>query len=326
MIKSVTVINHLGESLKMELTRPEASAGFYIQRIEGLGPVTANINITERAIGDGASYGSARANSRNIVMYLGFLNSGVNGDIETIRHRSYKYFPLKKRVTIQIETDKRICETYGYVESNEPDIFSNAETTQISIICPDSYFYDISSIDGITAESISYVVPMFEFPDVDPAGTITRNKDGFYNDSLTDSLLTLGELNSDEEYTIVYSGDIEVGIVIHIEPADEIMGDITLCNKTTNEQMVINISKLNTILGEDTGLIAGDEVVITTTRGKKSITLLRDGTSYNIIGCLGGYSDWLQLVPGANVFTFSTNAGSSNHRFRIEYKTAYAGV
>ena len=307
MIKSVTVINHLGESLKMELTRPEASAGFYIQRIEGLGPVTANINITERAIGDGASYGSARANSRNIVMYLGFLDSGVNGDIETIRHRSYKYFPLKKRVTIQIETDKRICETYGYVESNEPDIFSNGQTTQISIICPDSYFYDASrNSDQIV--SFSDLTPAFSFP--------------FSNKA--DSLV-FGNIRINEEQVIKYDGDIEVGMEIHIEAVGGVYDDIALYNLDTNEHMIISINALNVFLNSS-GIKTGDKIIIATSRGEKSITLRRDSESYNIINCLGKHSNWLQLIPGENTFAYSTAAGTENLNVQIFYKAAYVGV
>ena len=55
MIKSVTVTNPAGDSLKLEMSRPETS-GFYIQNIEGLGPSKANINISESATVDGGYY------------------------------------------------------------------------------------------------------------------------------------------------------------------------------------------------------------------------------------------------------------------------------
>ena len=42
MIKSVTVVNHLGESLKLDLASPEKS-GFIVKSIEGLGPVKATL-------------------------------------------------------------------------------------------------------------------------------------------------------------------------------------------------------------------------------------------------------------------------------------------
>ena len=111
MIRAVTVTNYLGESKRFELAFPEKS-GFAVQSISGLGPSKADINTTEISTNDGSLYNSARVNSRNIVMSLKLM---FTPQIEDTRQDSYKYFPIKKRVTLLIETDNRICETYGYV-------------------------------------------------------------------------------------------------------------------------------------------------------------------------------------------------------------------
>ena len=115
----------------------------------------------------------------------------------TFEHDSYKYFPIKKKVTLLIETDNRICETYGYVESNEPDIFSSDETTQISIVCPDPYFYSAGP-DGTNTTIFYGVEPLFEF--------------AFSNESLTESLIEFGEIKNETEQTVYYSGDAEIGV------------------------------------------------------------------------------------------------------------------
>lgn len=306
MIKSVTVINHLGESLKMELKRPDTS-GFYIRSISGLGPAKATVNVIENATMDGASYNSAHVNSRNIVMNLGFMFSS---DIEEIRHKSYKYFPLKKRVTIQIETDTRICETYGYVESNDPDIFSNGETTQISIICPESYFYEA----GPNSKNIvifSGTEPAFEFE--------------FSNESLNDNTIIFGRIINEVEKVILYSGDIEVGVNMYIHALGN-ASNISIYNLSTSEKMVINTEKLKTFLGTEHEIIARDDIVISTFKGRKSITLIRDGESYNIINCLDRYPDWFKLIPGDNIFTYKADKGSENLQFEVEYVKAYEGV
>ena len=95
MIRAVTVTNYLGESKRFELAFPEES-GFAVQSISGLGPSKADINTTEISTNDGSLYNSARVNSRNIVMSLKLM---FNPQIEDTRHDSYKYFPIKKRVT-----------------------------------------------------------------------------------------------------------------------------------------------------------------------------------------------------------------------------------
>ena len=301
MLKSVTVINHLGESLKIDMRRPETS-GFYIKKIEGLGPVKANINITERTTIDGGQYNSAHANIRNIVLTLGFLFAH---DIESVRHKSYKYFPLKKRVTLIIETDTRTCETYGYVESNEPNIFDKDESTVISIVCPDSYFY--SSGDGSrTVTVFSAVEPMFEFP-------FSSEDDG----------ICFGDIETATSRSIVYEGEASIGVMIYIH-ATGTVSNLTIYNETTLESMRIDTSRLKNMTGYE--IISGDDITICTTKGEKSIQLLRSGIYYNILNCLDKRADWFQLSNGDNVFVYVADSGDTNLEFRVENKTAYEGV
>ena len=160
MIKSVTITNHLGESIEFELANPYKT-GIYVSSITGLGPGKANINTTDIATDDGAIFNSARSEERNIVMTLGFLQvPGITETIEDARQLTYKYFPKKKPLTFHIETDNRSLDAYGYTESNEPDIFSKEETTQISIICPDPLFYSAGT-NNTVFNGVDYE---FEFP------------------------------------------------------------------------------------------------------------------------------------------------------------------
>ena len=48
MIRAVTFTNYLGDSIRLDLARPEES-GFIIKSVTGLGPGKANINTTEIA-------------------------------------------------------------------------------------------------------------------------------------------------------------------------------------------------------------------------------------------------------------------------------------
>ena len=84
MIRSVTVTNYLGDSIKLELSNPESS-GFIIKSIDGLGPGNASINVTEIATNDGSVYNSARVQSRNITITLEYM---WKDSIETIRQLS----------------------------------------------------------------------------------------------------------------------------------------------------------------------------------------------------------------------------------------------
>ena len=303
MIQSVTVINHLGETLELDLMNPEKS-GFVVKSIKGLGPSKGIINSTEVSTNDGAIYNSARKMQRNIVMQLGFL---WRDTIEDTRHLTYKYFPVKKQLTLIFKTDRRQCMITGYVESNEPDIFSKDSGCQISIICPDPAFYSLGG-DSSTTTVFNGIEPMFEFE--------------FENEGMEDAI-EFGEIQNKTENVVTYDGDDEVGVRITIfvlGPAT----NITIYNSMTRETMRIDTSKIEALTGQ--GLVARDEITICTVKGNKGITLLREGKTTNILNCLGKNVDWFQLSKGDNVFAYSAETGSSNLQFRIENDVVYEGV
>lgn len=304
MIKTITVTNYLGESIKIDLARPERS-GFVVKSVSGLGPGKATINTTEVSTNDGSLFNSARLPQRNIVFSLGFL---WKGSIEDVRQKSYRYFPLKKKVTLLIETDNRKAEIEGYVESNEPNIFSKSEDTTISIICPNPFFYSAGD-DGLNTTVFSGVDALFEFP--------------FSNESLTEDLLEMGFITNLKERVITYAGDSEIGVTITIHALGEV-SNITIYNVGTRESMHIDTDKIAALTGS--GIVAGDEIIICTVKGNKSIRLLRAGTTTNILNCLAKDVDWFQLSKGDNIFAYTAETGSSDLQFKIENRLIYEGV
>ncbi len=301
MIKSITVTNYLGDSIKLDLARPEES-GFIVQYVNGLGPGKANINTTEVSTNDGSLFNSSRLPSRNIVIGLKYL---WKNSVEDIRQLSYKYFPIKKKLTLLIETDNRQAEIEGYVESNEPNIFSKDEGSDISIICPNPFFYS----SGKNTTVFYGVEPMFEFP--------------FSNESLFECLLEMGKIQNQTEKVVTYNGDSEIGVTITIHAVGE-ASKITIYNTGTREIMRIDTDKLAAFTGS--GIIAGDDIIICTVKGNKSINLQREGKITNILNCLEKNTDWFQLTKGDNVFAYTAETGSSNLQFKIENRIIYEGV
>lgn len=308
MIKSVTVTNYKGDSVKLILGEPEKS-GFLIKGIEGLGPTKANINTTELSTNDGAVYNSAKLTSRNIVFDLLFVetrgkDNRIAESIEDIRHKSYKFFAMKKNLELVVETDNRVAKITGYVESNEPTIFSQEEGTRISIVCPDPFFYSDTIVTNLHT-----VEPTFEFP--------------FSNESLDANLLSMSNLHLITKGSVVYTGDHEVGIGIKIH-ANGSATNIEIHNVNTKEKMILDSAKITTITGSD--IIEGDDIIINTMRGHKSITLIREGVSYNILNCLGRDTDWFTLSRGDNLFEFVAEEGISKLYFVVTNKLVYEGV
>lgn len=304
MIKSITVTNYLGDSIKLDLARPEES-GFVVQSIKGFGPGEANINTTEVSTNDGSLFNSSRLPSRNIVIGLKFL---WKKSVEDVRQLSYKYFPIKKKLTLFIETDNRQAEIDGYVESNDPNIFSRDEGSDISIICPNPFFYSAGK-NGTNTTVFYGVEPMFEFP--------------FSNESLFECLLEMGAIQNQTEKVITYDGDSEVGVTITIHAVGE-ANKIAIYNTGTREIMRIDTDKLAVFTGS--GIIAGDDIIICTVKGNKSISLQREGKLINILNCLEKNADWFQLTKGDNIFAYTTETGSSNLQFKIENRIVYEGV
>lgn len=302
MIKSIKVTNPKGESLVLDLFHPEKS-GLIVRSISGLGPPKANINSTDLATADGALYSSARASTRNIVFNLQFMFAPT---IEDSRQLTYKYFPLKKLVKIEVETDNRSLETSGYVESNQPDIFSKEETTQISILCLDPFFYDPNP----SVTQFATVTPTFEFP--------------FSNESTSENLIEFGTINLDTRSTIDYIGDVDTGVLITIHALGSVSGSLTIYNVETQEKMVVDLAKIKTLIGKD--YESGDDIIISTVSGDKYVQVLHDGKYTNAIAAIEKLADWFQVSVGRNIFNFTVTKGIENLVMSFSYRNAYGGI
>lgn len=304
MINSVTVINHRGESKKFVLADPEQS-GFAITNISGLGPPKADIHTTELSTNDGAVYNSARATSRNIVISFVFFFSPT---IEAVRLESYKYFPIKKHVTILIETDTRTYVARGCVESNTPTIFSNQEGCDISILCPSAY---LNAIDELGEYSGEVADPsQFEFP--------------FSNESLSNNLIEFGIVRQMSDFEVYNPSMVETGFILRLRliEASASLYTIILYKLGTDETMVFTLSKL-----PGGGMQVDDELVISTIPGSKRVSLLRNGEVLSAHAVLGRKSKWLRLDPGINVFRLNVPlADLGAFDISYEFSPLYEGV
>lgn len=301
--------NPKGEALTLELTNPYKS-GLYVRNVEGLGPPRATINGNELATTDGMYYTSARAEKRNIIFNLGMLSRDRDSQygplsIEESRHLTYVYFPIKKEITITVVTDVRTLFTKGYVETNEPDIFSKEEGCTISVICPDPWWHEEEN--GRTI--FSGIQPGFEFP--------------FSNESLTDPLLEFGQIWLDVSAILEYKGTVDTGILITIHAFGEAEG-IRLYNVETKERIIIDTNKIEAITG--TKYHKFDDIIISTVKGDRYCRLLRNGEYTNIIAAMSRDSDWFQISNGDNVFGFDASSGAENISVTFSYKNTYAGV
>lgn len=304
MVKRVVITNYLGESVEYKIEGVDvfANNGLLITEIEGLGPTGADVIFTKLVSIDGSLYNSSRINERNIVINARFTWANT---IEEARIASYKLFPLKKILRFEIETDTRRAFTYGYVEKNEPNIFSSECDMQVSVMCESPFFQDAN---GETEEMFSNVVPCFEF---------------VYENEGLDFNTEMSYYEPRHNSMVIYHGETDIGfsLVLHA------IGPVTnpaIYFLATGASIAIDSEKLKTLTGKY--FDEGDDIIITSLPGRKTVYLLRDGTLTNILNIMDKDLKWPTLSPGPNYFSYIADYGEEYLRCYVRYQALYEGV
>lgn len=277
------VTNNRGEVLNLS-----SDPNYNVVKIEGLNPPQATVNSATNSTQDGSSVNSVRVESRNIVLYV-----YLNGDLDTTRLKLYKYFPIKRTVTLNYKTDTREVLIDGIVQLIECDLFTQRQIAQISLICPQPFFRDVEDLISTFGD----VSPLFEFPfDMEESGE------------------PISELTPNQRKSIVNAGEIATGVIIKLSAKGNVVNP-TLYNVLAGTQMSFNIT-----------LQTSDELIINTNVGSKSVTLLRGGVESNALGYMSPDSDWFILENGDNLFTYEADSGTSNLEITFRSAVLYGGV
>ena len=273
------------------LTLTQNESNFQIVSITGLNPPPAQINTTAIAGLDGAVFNSAKLDTRNIVLLI-----KINGDIENNRQLLYNLFRTKEQCTFYFQNENRNVKIDGYVETCEVDLFSNGEQMQVSIICPQPYF---KAVEEITTD-ISSVVGGFVFP---------------FSINIGEPI-AFSSLDSNRLVNILNASESATGVEIEIY-CDAAVNTIEIKNTTTGDDLELEYS-----------FQAGDQILINTNKGQKSVKLVRDGETSNLFSALQQGSVFFQLKVGDNEFTYTADNGEDNNHVFITfiYSTAYRGV
>ena len=274
---------------RVQLTNDETN--YQILSIGGLNPPKVQLNHSTVAVLDGSRFNSARLNERNIVILL-----KLNGDVESNRLNMYQLFALKHECKFYYKNEHRNVYIAGRVESIECDYFTNKETMQISMICPFPYFKDID----IIVDDISKVIKKFEFP-----FSIEYDEPEIFS-----------EIEVDKITDIFNMGESECGIIINID----FIGSV-------NQMKIINTGNGETFTVNH-GFISGDNLVINTNKGEKSVVLTRNGAEINLFAKVARGSTFFNLNRGDNYFSYEADNGDHDQNVSIVYKhyTIYGGV
>lgn len=324
MIKSLTVTNYLGKSLKITLSEAEPSHGLLIKNITGIGPADASLNFSDYATNDGSEFNSARLDKRSIQITLMPIET-FDITVEKARHNSYVYFPTKKQVRLIFETDERTLYCYGRVEHNTPDIFQQQEIITIDIVCEDPYFYKIVNGFEETHEEFAMINPAFSSEYTHPDDPTDESLSTYFTNE-DNPILEFGTYSTTDVLTrdLLNEGDVEAGLLIRINFNGGINGDIHIVNNP-QDQIIIDTSEVEELLGDYIG--AGDVIEISTDPKYRYAKITHNGIETNILNALNFDTiTWIVLYPGDNIVSYYVDSGNDNTEATFIYKTLYLGV
>lgn len=273
--------------LNLKLTQNESK--YQVVSIDGFQPPSATINTSEVTNMDGAKYKSSFLNVRNIVLLV-----QLKGNVEENRLRLYEIASTNEYCKIYYKNNSRNIYCEGYVETIENDLFSNSQTVQVSILCPNPYLFELNQI----YVDISKTFDNFEFP-------FAIEKNG----------VEFSTVLEEREVPVYNVGEVATGL------------EITL---TVDGGTVLNPVIYNVITGEflklNTQINKGEVITINTNTSKKSIKKYVDGKEQNIINTLARGSTWHKLKVGTNVFTYGAEIGEIGLHVSFDYNNLYKGV
>ena len=297
MIRAIYVESANGTAATLSLSDPWG-IGVAVLKIDGLGPVKSDVFVTNYGARSGGYYNGSRAGTRDITFTLKPL--GI--DIERIRRWLYRLMPVQERVRLVFLTDHGELETNGYIESFEPDIFNKYSTYTVNVRCPDPFFTETGSLIS-TTEELENEGPLFEFPFTNPTYAPT---------------LEFGRILPKNQYYIVYTGQVPVGMTIRITMLGD-PGNMIYVKGGRGE--FINIKNAGNVIQRNGVLTIVSEI------GRRSVKYAapRDGKITDLAWTTWEQGSWPILYPGENSLVIQNTNGAA-YRVTIEYSKKYLGV
>lgn len=210
MFFSLILENANGDRVDMTTTANQ----YMTAKVEGLNPPPGTISTSSYAGMDGSYLNNAFIEKRNVVIHFEMRGIGV----EKRRHQLYKVVKPSRYVKVYYKTAGIDVFTEGYVETCEVNNFEMLTTGQISILCPDIYWYSTTSVIAY----YSQITGAFTFP--------------FPTESNPEPFI-LGKYNTQNMMTIVNDGD-KIGFTLVIEALEDARSP-TLYNADTDEYLQI---------------------------------------------------------------------------------------
>lgn len=259
---------------------------FIVSNIDGMTAAAVNVASNTVYSMDGDKITNMQTQPREIIIDL-TIKPDV--EVEAARAEVFKYVKPKQPATLILQHDlsgaQRSKAISGRISNISMPRFTNNVIMQITLYCASPYWEDADYI----VKYISDILNLHHFQ-------ITWNEP-----------LPMGVYDMTRTRSYINEGDAAVGMIVTITAQGDVVNP-ALYNNLTGEY-----------IGIDDTLTVGDEVVINTIRGQKSIT--KNGV--NVLSKLRAGSTWLQLDVGENIFLIDADSGASEMYFTLIFKQAY---
>lgn len=257
---------------------------------EGLNGVETDFSETVSAYTDGARVDNVRALPRGIA-----LKFAICGDVGASLDIFHAVVKSKQIGTLIKRDEKREVKVRGVVTVPPYSRISSAVSVELQLYCGQPYWEDVQELVGVIAE----IIDLLYLPEAGRAFPETG--------------VPFGKINPEKVQTLTNDGDTAVGITIIINARGDVVKPRISCSTGSQNGWYMQI---NTTLKD------GDEVVISTHRGAKAITI--NGRAYingePILSLLEYYGDeWLQLETGENTFNITTETENAKIYFNIYF-------
>lgn len=268
---------------RIKLTQNEGN--FQISKIDGILPPKADIVTTTIAGVDGGRYKSSKIDMRNIVIHI-----TVKGDVEKNRILLYEVFDNGELCTIYFQNGTRNVFCIGYCEDVNGDLFSINQTIQVSILCPDPFWKELSE----SVFDLSFQKGNFTFPfSIDSKG------------------IEFSAYVANRETKVVNIGDVTSGLIITMNAVGGTVANPAIYNVQTGEAFKVNTTLSN-----------GNELVINTNVGSRGAW--KNGSS--VFKNIADGASWLKVNRGGNTFTYNADSGVEFLTVKVSFNPKYKGV
>lgn len=261
---------------------------FELAHADGLTDVAADISAATTSGMDGDKVNSITAQPRGIILDLRIKH---NASVEEAKRYILQTIKHKQTGRLVMYRDGMNIDIFGVVEAISMPRHSERVTMQVTLHCSEPYWQDVENV----LLEISRVIDMHYFPlDV---GGLAFPAEG----------VVMGEYDLNMTRTYTNDGDAECGMIITIIAVANVK------NPTIYKPD-------GSFIGVNDNLVSGDEVIINTNHGEKSIT--KNGA--NILSKIKPGSKFIQLETGDNTLTIGSDDDTAgNMYFTLAFKRRF---